>query len=77
MTPRQLDWLINGVPVYIRARPADGELYATACDFSKFLTEEPIATVRVKFDKHTPADWVPEEDPAVLRKLEELRKVMA
>lgn len=74
LTPRQLDWLLNGVPVYIRRRP-DGTLYATSFDFSKFLPgEEPEATLRLRFDKFTPADWVPEEDPKVLEKLEEMRR---
>ncbi len=74
MTPRLMDWILNGVPVYIRRRPVDGALYATAYDFSRFLKEEPEATVRVKITAETARDFDPETAPEVLAKLAELRK---
>lgn len=72
MTPRLLDWILNGVPVYIRKRPADGALYATKYDFSRFIREEPVATVHVKITVETPKDFDPCGAPAVLAKLREL-----
>jgi len=47
ISARELDWVLNGVPVYIRRRPLDGKLYATRFDFSQFVKEPPLATVRV------------------------------
>lgn len=74
-TPRLLDWVLNGVPVYIRKRPIDGVLYATMTDFSRFIKEEPEATVRVKIAPDTPKDFDPCGAPEVLAKLYELRNV--
>lgn len=73
MTPRQLDWILNGVPVYIRKRPIDGVYYATMQDFSRFLKEAPDAEVRVKITVETPKDFDPCGAPEVLAKLHELR----
>lgn len=70
MTPRLLDWAINGVPVYIYRR-ASGGVYATKHDFSRFGVNA-IATVRVKITEKTPAGYDVETDPAVLKKLAKL-----
>jgi hypothetical protein len=45
VTPRMLDWAVNGVPVNINRNGA-GELYATIHDYSRFGVK-PLATVRV------------------------------
>lgn len=74
MTPRLMDWILNGVPVYIRKRPSDGVLYATTHDYSRFIREEPEATVRVKITVETPKDFDPCEAPEVLAKMRELSK---
>lgn len=74
MTPRQLDWILNGVPVYIRRRPSDGEVYATMYDFSRFIKEAPLAEVRVKITVETPKDYDPCTAPKVLAKIAELSK---
>lgn len=67
MNPRQLDWLCNGVPVYIRRRPADGTLYATTFDFSKFVRDEPLETLRIPIgDLKGIRDWDPEADERVI-----------
>lgn len=73
ISPRLLDWAINGVPVYIRRRPFDGVIYATTHDFSRFIDEPVLATVRVPITAETPADFNPEEHESVLKKLAELR----
>lgn len=73
VSPRMLDWALNGVPVYIRRRPIDGCVYATLHDYSRFLKEEPLATVRVAITAETPADFNPEDHPSVLKKLAELK----
>lgn len=73
VSPRLLDWALNGVPVYIRRRPADNKLYATTYDFSQFIKEPPLATVRVPVGADTPRDFKPEEHPKVLKALAELR----
>jgi hypothetical protein len=67
-----LDWVLNGVPVYIRKRPSDGKLYATTYDFGRFLKEPALATVRVRLAKDTPKDFKPEEHRSVLKKMREL-----
>jgi hypothetical protein len=67
VSPRALDWCINGVPVYIRRRPADGTVYATTADFSMFLREEPLETLRIPVgDISDIRAWEPEKDPRVL-----------
>lgn len=73
VSPRLLDWVLNGVPVYIRRRPADGVPYATTYDFSKFLTEAPLETVRVQIAKDTPKEFDPCTAPSVLKALEKHR----
>lgn len=70
ISPRLLDWVLNGVPVYIRRRPSDGIAYATTTDFSKFLTEAPLETIRVTIKKDTPKEFDPCTDPKVLAALE-------
>lgn len=71
VTPRQLDWALNGMPVYIRRRPADGVAYATTYDFSRFIREEPLQVIRVKFDTIEQfRDYNPEKDPRIIRALE-------
>lgn len=72
-TPRMLDWALNGVPVYIRKRPIDGQFYATMTDFSRFIKEAPEAEVRVRITVDTPKDFDPCGAPEVLAKLYELR----
>ncbi len=74
MSPRALDWLVNGVPVYIRRRPIDGVAYATVQDLSKFIDEPPLEVVRLMSDKDTLATWEPADDPRILAKLEEYNK---
>lgn len=74
ITPRILDWMINGVPVYIRRRPADGVAYATTFDFSKFIKEAPLETMRLPVEKDTLATWEPENDPRVKKKLKEYNR---
>lgn len=75
ISPRMLDWIINGVPVYIRRRPSDGVAYATTEDFSRFLPNEPaLETVRLMIEKDTPASWKPENDIRVIRKLADYNK---
>lgn len=55
MTPRELDWIISGMPVYINKRPHDGGIYATIHDYSRFNIK-PLATVRVPLKDLTKAD---------------------
>lgn len=70
IAPRLLDWLCNGVPVYIRRRPHDGKVYATLYDYSPFIKEEPLEVVRVPIKVDTPKEFKPEEHPSVLKALE-------
>lgn len=73
ITPRLLDIVANGYPVFIRRRK-DGSIYATGHDFSNFLPDEPpLATVRVPITRDTPADFKPEEHASVLSKLAEFQ----
>lgn len=74
VSPRMLDWAINGVPVYIRRRPIDGVAYATTYDFSRFIKEEPLETMRVRVPKDALRDWDAEKDPRVIKKLAEYNK---
>ena len=70
VTPRALDWMCNGVPVYIRRRPADGSVYATTYDFSRFIREEPLETLRIPVgDLQDIRMWTPEQDPRVIEAL--------
>lgn len=70
LSPRLLDWALNGVPVYIRRRPADGVAYATTYDYSRFLPNEPpLDTVRVMIKPDTPASFDPTTAPIVLKLL--------
>lgn len=70
MTPRALDWMCNGVPVYIRRRPTDGGVYATTYDFSRFIREEPLETLRIPVgDLQDIRMWTPEQDPRVIEAL--------
>jgi hypothetical protein len=50
------------VTVYIRRSPTDGSVYATTQDFSKFIMEPPLETVRLPEDT-----W--ESDPRLIEKL--------
>lgn len=74
ISPRMLDWICNGVPVYIRRRPSDGKAYATIQDFSRYIKEPPLETVRLMMTKDTPASWEPEKDIRIIRKLAEYNK---
>jgi len=76
MSPRALDWVCNGVPVYIRRRPADGSVYATTFDFSKFLPHEPpLETLRIGVgDVYDIRAWEPEKDPRVIEAIERHRR---
>jgi hypothetical protein len=69
ITPRLLDWAINGVPVYIRRRPADGYAYATVMDFTGFVSDGPIETIRMKVTADTPTDYNFETDPYIVAKV--------
>jgi hypothetical protein len=71
MTPRELDILAYGLKVYIRARPTDASLYATIHDFSKFIDEEPVATIRVPASELT-EDWSVDTCPIVAAALKRL-----
>jgi hypothetical protein len=69
-----LDWVLNGIPIYIRRRPIDGVAYATINDFSKFVKEPPLDTMRVRITKDTPAGWDPTSHPRVVKKLAEYNR---
>lgn len=69
VSPRMLDWAINGVPVYIRRRPVDGVAYATTYDYSKFMSEAPLETMRVHVPKDALATWDAAQDPRVIKRL--------
>ena len=75
VSPRALDYMLNGVPVYIRRRPADQVAYATTYDFSKFVMEEPLQVVRKKFNNLDEIRaYKPDEDPVILKLLAEYNK---
>lgn len=74
ISPRALDWILNGVPVYIRRAPIDGKAYATTYDFSKFVREAPLEIMRLPIEKDTLATWKPEADPRVIKKLAEYNR---
>ena len=75
MNPRTLDYLINGVPVYIRRRPTDGVAYATTYDFSRFIKEPPLATVRVRIEDATTVTFEElKQCPQVRAKLAEFNR---
>lgn len=75
VTPRMLDWAINGVPVNIYHRGASPDrphYYATIHDFTRFKVT-PVAVVRV------PVQGLVNEDsaishPTVLAKLDEFNR---
>jgi hypothetical protein len=67
LSPRALDWICNGVPVYIRRRPLTGEVYATLHDFSKFIHEPPLEVMRLRVgDLADIRTWEPEKDARVM-----------
>lgn len=71
VSPRMLDWAINGVPVYIRRGPIDGKAYATTYDYSRFLPHDsPLETMRVRVPKDALRDWDAAKDPRVIKALE-------
>jgi hypothetical protein len=74
VSPRMLDWALNGVPVYIRRRPIDGVAYATTYDFSQFIKEPPLHTMRVRINKDTPAGWDPTTHKSVVKKVAEFNR---
>lgn len=74
VTPRMLDWAINGVPVNIYHRPSAPQYYASIHDFKRFGVQ-PVAVVRV------PAEGLVNEEsaishPAVLAKLDEFNRLV-
>jgi hypothetical protein len=78
MSPRELDWRINGVPVYIYKRPNGGVIYPSMFDFDRFGVEA-LATVRVPIaevqDMTDPEELY--KHPKVVAKLKELTGVNA
>lgn len=73
ISPRMLDWLINGVPVYIYKHP-DGSYYAATEDFNRYFAVKSVETVRLPIEPNTPVTWKPELDERVLAKLREYNK---
>lgn len=71
MNPKELDAAINGLKVFINAR-ADGTLYATHHDFSKFNVK-PVKTIRVPLAE-VGADWTVDTCPHVAQALAELNQ---
>jgi hypothetical protein len=63
MTPKQLDYIINGAKVFIYRRP-DGRAYASLHDYSDFGVDA-LEVVRVKLDEKSTLESV-ENDPAVV-----------
>jgi hypothetical protein len=63
MTPKQLDYILNGAKVFIYKHP-DGSAYASVHDYSKFGVAA-IEVVRVKLDEKSTVESV-ETDPAVV-----------
>jgi hypothetical protein len=72
-----LDWALNGVPVYIRKRPIDGAVYATTFDFSKFIREAALETMRVHVPKNALRNWDAAQDPRVKKKIAEWERASA
>ena len=74
MTLLEVDILLRGVPVYFWRR-RDGEVYATAHDFSKYLPEKekPIHTLRIPVET-IPHGWTVDSCPLVAAKLAELSR---
>lgn len=66
MTPKQLDYIINGAKVFIYGRP-DGTVHASVHDFERFGTKA-LETVRVKLDKSSTVESV-ENDLQVIKRL--------
>lgn len=71
MTPRELDWLCNGVPVKIYRR-LDGSVHATIHDFERFGVK-PVETVRVTPSPTSTVESI-ENDPEVVRRLAALTR---
>lgn len=71
ISPRQLDILCNGYPVRFYKRPADGVIYASLYDYSRFRVD-PLHTIRVPLDKIGP-DWNIETCPIVTAALAKVR----
>lgn len=73
-SPRVLDWVINGVPVYIYERPQAGAVgwtryYSSTHDYARFRLE-PMMVIRVRPPMpEFIGPWNPEYDPAVLARL--------
>lgn len=65
MTPKQLDYIINGAKVFIYRRP-NGTAYASLHDYSDFGVDA-LEVVRVKLDEKATLESV-ENDPAVVRR---------
>jgi hypothetical protein len=65
MTPKQLDYIINGAKVFIYKRH-DGTVYASVQDFERFGVK-PLETVRVKLSETSSVQSV-ENDPAVIKR---------
>jgi hypothetical protein len=69
MTPKQLDYILNGPEVFIYRRP-DKTIYASTCDFSRFGVQA-IEIVRVKLNENSTVESV-ESDPLVIERLSTL-----
>lgn len=65
MTPKQLDYIINGAKVFIYKR-FDGKIYASVHDFQGF-GHNPIETVRVKLDENSTVDSVKSHPDVIAR----------
>lgn len=70
MTPKQLDYIINGAKVFIYKRPSDGKIYASLHDYSVFGVGA-LEVVRVKLNEKSTMESV-ENDPAVTRRVSAL-----
>lgn len=78
MTPRELDWLANGVPVRIYFSPATGKHYASIHDHGRFGVMA-IDTIRVQLIGLMAAErpWTEAgllADPSVVKRLAELNR---
>jgi hypothetical protein len=69
MTPKQLDYILNGAKVFIYKR-FDGKIYASVHDFQGF-GHSPVELVRVKLDENSTVESV-ESDPAVAKRISAL-----
>ncbi|WP_316397353.1 hypothetical protein [Bradyrhizobium sp. 33ap4] len=57
MTPKQLDYVLNGAKVFIYKRPSDGAIYPSLEDFSRFGVKA-LDVVRVKLSAKSTAESV-------------------